>query len=147
MSGYYFQQLFQQVILSQITVWTKWHQIWTQLPADPPRVKSVTKTDNRTSAMSDNSELPRKHTAQLPSGERPDHPASGLVNPQRRKLVAGGLAGITAATLGGLSAPAQAQATKSDPYAAPAKGALPASGFEIDPSRTALVVTDPRSTS
>lgn len=94
--------------------------------------------------MSDNPKLPQEHNAQLPSGERPDHSAGGLRNPQRRKLVAGGLAGITAATLGGLSGTAQAQEKKSDPYAAPAKGALPASGFQLDLSRTALVVTDPQ---
>lgn len=94
--------------------------------------------------MSDHSDLPRKQTAQLPARGDSDHPAKGPINPQRREVIAGGLAGITAATLGGLSTTAQAQETNSDPYAAPAEGVLPGGGFEIDPSRTALVVTDPQ---
>lgn len=94
--------------------------------------------------MSNNPEFPQEPNPQTPSAGHPDRPAGGLLDPQRRKLVAGGLAGITAATLGGLSATAQAHEKKSDPYAAPAKGALPASGFQLDLSRTALVVTDPQ---
>ncbi|WP_280547352.1 MULTISPECIES: cysteine hydrolase [unclassified Halomonas] len=69
-------------------------------------------------------------------------PTFHVVDKDRRRLLAGGLAGITAATLGGL--PSAAEAHAGDPYAPPEKAALPAAGFELDLARAALVVTDPQ---
>lgn len=66
------------------------------------------------------------------------------VDEGRRRVLAGGLAGITAATIGGFSRPAMAQDEVSSAYAPPEEGALPATGFQLDISRAALVVTDPQ---
>ncbi|MDW7747983.1 cysteine hydrolase [Halomonas sp.] len=71
-------------------------------------------------------------------------PTFHAVDKDRRRLLAGGLAGITAATLGGLPSGAAAAEHASDPYAPPEKAALPAAGFELDLARAALVVTDPQ---
>lgn len=66
------------------------------------------------------------------------------VDEGRRRVLAGGLAGITAATIGGFSSSAMAQGATTDPYAPPTEGALPDTGFQLDLSRAALVVTDPQ---
>lgn len=61
----------------------------------------------------------------------------------RRSVLTTGLTAgaAVAATATGLGAAAQA---KTDPYAPPAKGALPPSDMKLDHVRTALVITDPR---
>ena len=62
----------------------------------------------------------------------------------RRQFLRTSLAGIA---LGGASAVglgASGAAAADDPYAAPAEPALPSSGFELDRSRAALVITDPQ---
>ncbi|MBB3332722.1 nicotinamidase-related amidase [Halomonas campaniensis] len=71
-------------------------------------------------------------------------PTFHAVDKDRRRLLAGGLAGITAATLGGLSSRAEAAEHAGDPYAPPEKAALPSGGFKLDLARAALVVTDPQ---
>jgi len=71
-------------------------------------------------------------------------PTFHAVDKDRRRLLAGGLAGITAATLGGLPSVAAADNHAGDPYAPPEKAALPVGGFELDLARAALVVTDPQ---
>lgn len=71
-------------------------------------------------------------------------PTFHAVDKDRRRLLAGGLAGITAATLGGLPNGAAADNHAGDPYAPPEKAALPAGDFELDLARAALVVTDPQ---
>ncbi|MCL7941700.1 cysteine hydrolase [Halomonas sp. ATCH28] len=78
-----------------------------------------------------------------------DHPTTTeptfhVVDKDRRRLLAGGLAGITAATLGGISSNAVAADHAGAPYAPPEKAALPDGGFELDLARAALVVTDPQ---
>lgn len=72
------------------------------------------------------------------------NPTFHAVDKSRRHLLAGGLAGLTAASFGGFSSVAAAEDHAVDPYAPPEKAALPASSFELDPSRAALVVTDPQ---
>jgi nicotinamidase-related amidase len=54
-------------------------------------------------------------------------------------LTAGAAAAATATGLG-----AGAAQAKTDPYAPPAKGALPPSDMKLDHARTALVITDPQ---
>lgn len=71
-------------------------------------------------------------------------PTFNAVDKDRRRLLAGGLAGITAATLGGLPRGAAADENAGDPYARPEQPALPDGGFELDLQRAALVVTDPQ---
>jgi len=63
-----------------------------------------------------------------------------LIN--RRKALGVGVAATTAAVIGGSIASASAAAK--DPYADPAKPALPPSDMVLDLKRTALVVTDPQ---
>lgn len=79
---------------------------------------------------------------------KPHAPATNqtfhAVDKSRRHLLVGGLAGLTAASLGGFSSVAAAEDHAADPYAPPEKAALPASSFELDLSRAALVVTDPQ---
>lgn len=79
---------------------------------------------------------------------KPHAPATNqtfhAVDKSRRHLLVGGLAGLTAASLGGFSSVASAEDHAADPYAPPEKAALPASRFELDLSRAALVVTDPQ---
>ena len=60
----------------------------------------------------------------------------------RRKLLGAGVAAGAAAVAGALTGGAAAAAE--DPYAAPAKPALPPTGFELNVKRAALVVTDPQ---
>ena len=64
--------------------------------------------------------------------------------PERRRALKAGLAGagIAAASLGAV--PGAVQAAAKDPYADPAKPALPPSNMQLDLARTALVVTDPQ---
>lgn len=59
----------------------------------------------------------------------------------RRKFLKTGLAGAAAVTVLGSSTSANAS---TDPYAEPAKPALPPSNMVLDIKRTALVVTDPQ---
>jgi biuret amidohydrolase len=59
----------------------------------------------------------------------------------RRAVLHGG-AGLVAA--GAAATGIHGAAAAADPYAPPAEGALPASGFVFDRSRAALVVTDPQ---
>lgn len=66
------------------------------------------------------------------------------VDLQRRRVLAGSLAGVTAAAFAGYAPRASAHEAAADPYAPPEEGALPASGFELDTARAALVVTDPQ---
>ena len=63
----------------------------------------------------------------------------------RRKILAGGLAvaAATGAVASGALSPTKAQAAD-DPYAPPAKPALPPSDMKLDLPRTALVITDPQ---
>jgi biuret amidohydrolase len=73
-------------------------------------------------------------------GRHAHDPVGGL---GRRRLLQGGAVaagGAMAAVLGSRAAGAAAH----DPYAPPAEGALPGSGFTFDRSRAALVVTDPQ---
>lgn len=67
------------------------------------------------------------------------HDAQGI---DRRSLLKAGMAAAaaTAATAAGLPR----AAADSDPYAPPAKPALPETGFKLDVRRAALVVTDPQ---
>lgn len=60
----------------------------------------------------------------------------------RRDLLKGGVA-VGAALAAGAAAAGPAQAA-ADPYAPPEKGALPETGFKLNHSRAALVVTDPQ---
>jgi len=61
---------------------------------------------------------------------------------RRGFLKAGVAAGATAALVAGAAPGSAAAAT--DPYAPPAKGALPETGFTLDRERVALVITDPQ---
>ncbi|MFQ5467991.1 MAG: cysteine hydrolase [Kiloniellaceae bacterium] len=61
---------------------------------------------------------------------------------RRGFLKAGVAAGATAALAAGAAPGTAAAAT--DPYAPPAKGALPETGFTLDRERVALVITDPQ---
>ncbi len=71
-----------------------------------------------------------------------DNGAEGV---SRRKILAGGLAvaAATGAVASGALTPSKAQAAD-DPYAPPAKPALPPSDMKLDLPRTALVITDPQ---
>ena len=69
------------------------------------------------------------------------HDGEGQVN--RRDFVKIGAAGAVAAAAVGLGAGGSAHAA-SDAYAPPAKPALPPSNMVLDPSRAALVVSDPQ---
>jgi len=69
-----------------------------------------------------------------------DQDASKL---DRRSLLSGGLAVGAVAAVAAAGA-AGAQAAADDPYAPPAKGALPETGFKLNRKRAALVVTDPQ---
>ncbi|WP_440998116.1 cysteine hydrolase [Arhodomonas sp. SL1] len=59
----------------------------------------------------------------------------------RRRFLMGTAAGITATAVSGFVPTAHAAG---DPYADPAEPALPETGFQLDPARAALVVTDPQ---
>lgn len=61
----------------------------------------------------------------------------------RRRVVVGATAGAATVAAAGYG-PAGLAESSSDPYAAPAEGALPETGFTLDPARAALVVTDPQ---
>lgn len=77
-------------------------------------------------------------------GHSASDPTYQAVDSDRRRLLAGGVAGITAASLGGFATGAAADEPTQDPYAAPEKAALPEAGFQLDVDRAALVVTDPQ---
>ena len=66
----------------------------------------------------------------------------GKTGIDRRSLLGAGVAAGAAATAVGLGAGQAAAAD--DPYAPPAKPALPETGFQLDGKRAALVVTDPQ---
>ncbi len=69
-----------------------------------------------------------------------DHDNDSKIS-RRQALVGGAAIGVaTAASVAG----GNAQAQEADPYAPPAKPALPPSDMKIDPARAALVVTDPQ---
>lgn len=70
--------------------------------------------------------------------------STSIENVDRRSLLKTGLTAgaVAAATATGIGA-GSAQA-KTDPYAPPAKGALPPSDMKLDHARTALVITDPQ---
>ena len=70
--------------------------------------------------------------------------STSIENVDRRSLLKTGLTAgaVAAATATGIGA-GTAQA-KTDPYAPPAKGALPPSDMKLDHARTALVITDPQ---
>jgi nicotinamidase-related amidase len=61
----------------------------------------------------------------------------------RRNILKAGLGGLAATVVAGVAGTAAADAAK-DPYADPAKGALPKTDVSLDLSNTALVVTDPQ---
>ncbi len=61
----------------------------------------------------------------------------------RRALLRGGIAAGAAVTVAAARGRG-AQAAGDDPYAPPAKGALPETGFKLNHKRAALVVTDPQ---
>ena len=64
--------------------------------------------------------------------------------PARRRALKAGIAGAGIAAAGIGAIPGAARATDSNPYADPAKPALPPSNMKLDLARTALVVTDPQ---
>ncbi len=79
------------------------------------------------------------HHDHEPEGGRDyDRDRNGL---DRRGFIA---AGVAAGAVAAAAATRVAAATDDDPYAPPAKGALPPSDVTLDLARTALVVTDPQ---
>jgi nicotinamidase-related amidase len=64
--------------------------------------------------------------------------------PKRRRFLKLGIASAVAITAAGLSLSSGLSQAASDPYAPPAKPALPPSNMVLDLKRTALVVTDPQ---
>lgn len=65
-------------------------------------------------------------------------------DPGRRRLLTGSAAAGVALAAGAATASRAEAQTQSDPYAPPAQGALPKTGFKLDRPRAALVVTDPQ---
>jgi nicotinamidase-related amidase len=66
------------------------------------------------------------------------------VVPKRRRFLKLGVASAVAITVAGLSLSSGLSQAASDPYAPPAKPALPPSDMVLDLKRTALVITDPQ---
>ncbi|MFT5400710.1 MAG: nicotinamidase-related amidase [Planctomycetota bacterium] len=64
--------------------------------------------------------------------------------PKRRRFLKLGIASAVAITAAGLSLSSGLSQAASDPYAPPAKPALPPSNMVLDLKRTALVITDPQ---
>ena len=64
--------------------------------------------------------------------------------PKRRRFLKLGIASAVAITAAGLSLSSGLSQAASDPYAPPAKPALPPSNMVLDLKRTALLVTDPQ---
>jgi len=82
------------------------------------------------------------HDRESENGRDHDPERRGL---DRRAFIAAGVAaGAAGAAVVAGSPPATAATTDTDPYAPPAKGALPPSDVTLDLARTALVITDPQ---